>query len=55
MERAILTGQPDLIPIIEAMEKRWEPFLSTDRMVVDVTPTGTIVDKLYTGMMYNPA
>jgi predicted kinase len=51
--RAYLTNQPDLAPVIEEMYKRWEPFEFTDRIVVDVTEKGTIVDKLYEGEATN--
>jgi predicted kinase len=52
-ERAILTNQPDLIPVIQEMNARWEDFESTDRVLVDVTENGVIVDKLYDGMATN--
>lgn len=31
-ERAVATGQPDLIPVIDEMQKRWEPFTPKDEM-----------------------
>ena len=41
-ERAIETGQPDLLPIIEQMAKRWEPFGSSDYVWHTDDGTGTI-------------
>lgn len=47
IERAIQTGQPDLIPIISEMWERYEALDPTDEVLVDVTPDGTIVTKKY--------
>lgn len=47
MERAVKTAQEDLIPVIDGMVARWEDFLPSDEMLVDVTDSGTIVTKKF--------
>jgi predicted kinase len=43
IERAIATGQPDLIPIIKNMHLRHEPLQVWEEKFADITTEGTIV------------
>lgn len=42
-QRAVATGQEDLIPIIDGMFKRFEPLEAGEEVFSELTPTGTIV------------
>lgn len=42
-ERAILTNQPDLLPVIDEMAARFEPLGPEDDIFVDFTDKGTLV------------
>lgn len=53
MRRAILTNQPDLVPVIDSMSKRWEYFKTSDDVFVDWTDKGTLVTKKYEGSRTN--
>lgn len=53
-ERAVMTGQPDLIPVIDSMVARHEPLRTTDTIYVDVTPNGVLVTKRYDELPDNP-
>ena len=44
-ERAVLTGQPDLIPVIDEMWARFEPLKGNEEVFVGVLDDGTIVSK----------
>ena len=47
-ERAIETGQPDLLPVIDDMQKRWEPFTPKDQLWNAPTYQGQVKPKAET-------
>lgn len=53
-ERAIATGQPDLIPVIDEMHKRYEPLQDWEETFVELKDDNTIVS-MSRGIIRHPS